>query len=624
MKLFRRNTPRGIIFLIDLLIVAFGVVLAFMLRFDFSIPEDDNSRPLLLLIAVAMAVRGIFFLLFSISSGIVRYTSTRDVVRIFMSVILGSTAFVLIDVGTWIYDGYFLYPKSIIAIEFLVTLVGMIGYRVLVKITFMEIDNPRRKKSSVIIYGAGNNGVITKRTLDRDAGSKYRVLAMIDEDPQKTGKKIEGVPIHNPDKLPDLLANNEVAHVILSIPKIKPAKKQEIIDLCLSYNTKVLSVPPASKWINGELSFKQIKKVNIEDLLGREVIRLDKQKIDDELQNRTVLVTGAAGSIGSEIVRQLLKFRISHLILIDNAETPLHHLELELDELAAQIPFKSVLGDVRNRELMQQVFQRYKPEVVYHAAAYKHVPMLESNPREAVLTNILGSKNIADISLQHKVKRFIMVSTDKAVRPTSVMGASKRIAEIYTQSMNALNSTRFITTRFGNVLGSNGSVIPLFEKQIRRGGPLTITHPDVTRYFMTIPEACQLVLEASIMGQGGEIYIFDMGESVKIVDLARKMVKLSGLELGRDIQITYTGLRPGEKLYEELLSDKENTLPTHHPQIMVARVQEYDHREISESLGRLKKLAEQEDKNAIVKEMKAIVPEYRSHNSEYELLDKKQ
>lgn len=622
MNFIQKNTPRWIIFLLDLTIVAFGVILAFMLRFNFEIPED-NKRPLLLLIGIAMAVRGIYYLALSLHSGIVRYTSTRDVVKVFTAVILGSFTFGLVNVFTWFTYKFFLFPISIIAIEFFVTLVGMVGYRILVKITFMEIDNPRRKKSNVIIYGAGNNGVITKRTLDRDAGSKYRVLAMIDDDPQKTGKKIEGVPIYRPEKLHSLLRSNEVAHVILSIPNIRPEKKQQIIDWCLGVNTKVLTVPPASKWINGELSFKQIKKINIEDLLERDVIKLDELKLESELKDRTVVVTGAAGSIGSEIVRQLFQFQVAHLILIDNAETPLHHLSLELEEISRDIPYTTILGDVRNERLMQSIFTRFKPEIVYHAAAYKHVPLMESNPREAVLTNIVGSKILADISLKHKVSRFIMISTDKAVRPTSVMGASKRVAEIYTQSMNALNSTRFITTRFGNVLGSNGSVIPLFEKQIRKGGPLTITHPDVTRFFMTIPEACQLVLEASIMGQGGEIYIFDMGESVKIVDLARKMVKLSGLELGKDIQITYTGLRPGEKLYEELLNDKENNIATHHPQIMIAKVQEYNHKEITEHIETLKVLANNEDNTAIVKEIKTIVPEYRSHNSEYEVLDKR-
>ena len=615
MDILEKNTPRWIIFLLDSLIVAFGIALAFMLRFNFEIPEN-NQRPLILLVGAAVVVRSLWFLIFGIHSGIIRYTSTRDVIRIFLAVVSGSITFALINVITFSTNGYFLFPFSIIAIEFFVALVGMIAYRVLVKIAFMEIDNPTHEKRNIIIYGAGNNGVITKRTLDRDAGSKYRVLAMLDEDPQKTGKKIEGVPIYKPNKLQKLLQNHDVAHVILSIPQIKPDKKQEIINWCLESNTKVLSVPPASKWINGELSFKQIKKINIEDLLERDVIKLDENNLKQELTHKTILVTGAAGSIGNEIVRQLLQFQISHLILLDNAETPLHHLSMELNEIAGDIPYTLILGDVRNQQMSRDIFENYKPDIVYHAAAYKHVPLMETNPGEAVSTNIVGSKIIADLSLEFNVQRFIMISTDKAVRPTSVMGASKRIAEMYTQSMNAVNNTRFITTRFGNVLGSNGSVIPLFEKQIRQGGPLTITHPEVTRFFMTIPESCQLVLEASIMGHGGEIYIFDMGNSIKIVDLAKKMVKLSGLELEKDIQISYTGLRPGEKLYEELLNDKENTLPTHHPQIMIAKVHEYDREEIAKAIEKLEDLARKNDYKSIVREMKELVPEYCGYNEE--------
>lgn len=621
MFFINRNTPRWLIFLFDVLIVAFGVVLAFMLRFNFELPED-NERPLLLLIGLAILIRGALFLFLGTHSSMVRYTSTRDVVKIFIAVGLGSIAFALVNVFTYLSLNFFLFPLSILAIEFLLTLVGTISYRVLVKVAFMEIDNPRRKKSDVIIYGAGNNGVITKRTIDRDAGSQYRVTAMIDDDPKKTGKRIESVPIYKPEKLKELLTNNDIAHVIISVPNMKPEKKQEVIDLCLESDTKVLSVPPASKWINGELSFKQIKNIRIEDLLERDVIQLDEKRLDSELRGKTVLVTGAAGSIGSEIIRQLLKFNLHHLILVDNAETPLHHLELEMNEYRGKIFWKTFLGDIRDQESMRKIFQDYQPQLVYHAAAYKHVPLMESNPREAVSTNITGSRIISDLALEFKVNRFIMISTDKAVRPTSVMGASKRIAEMYTQAMNSLNSTLFITTRFGNVLGSNGSVIPLFEKQIRKGGPLTITHPEVTRFFMTIPEACQLVLEAGIMGKGGEIFMFDMGESVRIVDLAGKMVKLSGLELGKDIQIAYTGLRPGEKLYEELLNDKENTVPTHHPQIMIARVAEYDQKEVAKNISKLETLTSQEDNTAIVKEMKAIVPEYHSHNSEYEKLDR--
>jgi FlaA1/EpsC-like NDP-sugar epimerase len=382
-----------------------------------------------------------------------------------------------------------------------------------------------------------------------------------------------------------------------------------------------LNVPPVSNWINGELSFKQIKKVQIEELLERDAIQLDIDIIINQLNNKTILVTGAAGSIGSEIVRQVIKFNPKKIILLDQAESPLYEMEMELHDKYKQQQYEIVMGDIRNKDRMENVFKTFAPSIVFHAAAYKHVPMMENNPSESIFTNVLGSKNLADLSVQYKVEKFVMVSTDKAVNPTNVMGASKRIAEIYTQSLNKNSTTKFITTRFGNVLGSNGSVIPRFRQQIETGGPITITHPDITRFFMTIPEACQLVLEAGAMGKGGEIFIFDMGESVKIVDLAKKMIKLSGLILDKDISIIYTGLRPGEKLYEELLANEENTIPTHHKQILIAKVKEYDFETISSSINELINLFDQQNNKSIVKKMKELVPEFKSNNSIYEELD---
>ena len=357
-------------------------------------------------------------------------------------------------------------------------------------------------------------------------------------------------------------------------------------------------------------------------MLGREPIKLDNEKIKKQLSNKVVLVTGAAGSIGSEIVRQIVRFSPKKVILLDQAESPLYEIELELLEKTINCEIEVVMGDIRNKDRMDNMFRTFLPEVIYHAAAYKHVPMMENNPSEAILTNVLGTKNMADLSVKYNVKEFVMVSTDKAVNPTNVMGASKRIAEIYIQSINKTSNTRFITTRFGNVLGSNGSVIPRFKKQIDKGGPITITHPEITRYFMTIPEACQLVLEAGAMGQGGEIFIFDMGKSVKIVDLAKKMIRLSGLTIDRDIQIIYTGLRPGEKLYEELLNDQENTLPTHHSQIMIAKVMEYNLEEVSEKINQLVAMFDEQNNEKIVSKMKEIVPEFKSNNSIFEKLDK--
>jgi FlaA1/EpsC-like NDP-sugar epimerase len=446
----------------------------------------------------------------------------------------------------------------------------------------------------------------------------------VDDDPKKAGKKIEGVEIYNSNQLEKLQQNNEVKHLIISIQNITTSRKQQIVDTCLKYNTRILNVPPVHSWINGELSFKQIKKLKIEDLLGRDPIQLDLNKIQHELTGKVVLVTGAAGSIGSEIVRQIIPFRPKLLVMLDMSESALYDLELEVNDLNTDknCRTETVIGDIRNKERMHNVFNTFKPDIVYHAAAYKHVPVMENNPSESILNNVKGTCNLADLAVTFRVPKFVMISTDKAVNPTNIMGATKRIAEIYCQSLNDNNEhTRFITTRFGNVLGSNGSVIPRFKKQIELGLPITVTDPHVTRYFMTIPEACQLVLEAGAMGTGGEIFIFDMGESVNIAELAKKMIRLSGLELGKDIQIVYTGLRPGEKLYEELLANEENTLPTHHKKIMIAKVKKYNFESISKDISDLISLFGAQDNEQIVRKMKEIVPEFKSQNSIYQKLD---
>jgi len=478
-------------------------------------------------------------------------------------------------------------------------------------------------KRSVIVYGADSAGLITKGAVDRDA-TKYSMLAFLDENPNTWGKRLEGITIYSPDKLNELLEEHDVAHLIISTPDISHDRKNELIDTCLSHNTKILNVPPITHWINGELSFKQIKKVSIEELLERAPIVLDKAQIKSQLQNRVILITGAAGSIGSEIVRQVLPYQPKKLILVDQAESALYDLELELNERnSATLPFKTYIADICNTFRIESIFKEEKPEIVFHAAAYKHVPLMEENPVEAVLVNVKGTKNVADISIKSGVEKFVMVSTDKAVNPTGVMGASKRIAEIYIQALNQQKKTKFITTRFGNVLGSNGSVIPRFRQQIEKGGPVTITHPEITRFFMTIPEACQLVIEAGTMGVGGEIYVFDMGKSVKIIDLAKKMIQLSGLTLGKDIQIAFTGLRPGEKLYEELLHNEENSLPTHHPQILIAKVKQFNYHEVSAYIDELIELEKAQNSMKLVQKMKNIVPEFISNNSIYEQLDRK-
>jgi FlaA1/EpsC-like NDP-sugar epimerase len=616
-----QNTPRWLIFLIDMTIVVFSVLLAYGLRFNFSIPPSD-FRQMPVATGYIVLIRAGSFAIARSYAGIIRYTSTSDALRVFVTIFCGSILFGLTNIFTYyiVFDR-FLIPYSIIIIDMLTTTFGMVMFRMVVKIAYIEFQHPVRSKMNVIIYGAGEEGINAKRVLEQDTGTKYKVIAFLDDNPSRIGKKLEGIDIMGPDRIDTLLESNSIEQCILATQLIEPGKKQELVDKCLAFDVKVLNVPPMIRWINGELSFNQFKKVNIEDLLERAVIKLDNQKISQEITGKVVLVSGAAGSIGGEIVRQVAKFFPGKMILLDQAETPLHYQELEFHENFPGISVEFIIVDICNKTRMESIFSAFRPDIVYHAAAYKHVPAMESNPSEAIITNVLGTKIIADLSIHNGVGKFIMISTDKAVNPTSVMGASKRIAEIYTQSLNQSRQTRFITTRFGNVLGSNGSVIPLFRSQIEKGGPITITHPEITRFFMTIPEACQLVLDAGAIGNGGEIFIFDMGASVKIVDLAKKMIRLSGLTLGKDIQIKYIGLRPGEKLYEELLNKEENTIPTHHPLILTAKVREYN---LDEATGEIESLISMPGKATnleIVRKMKEIVPEYKSRNSVYEQLD---
>ena len=616
------NLPRWSILIIDTLVCAVALTLAFLLRFDFSsIPETDaRNLPYDYLI-----VLGIRFLSFAISKtykGVVRYTSSRDTIRIFYVIVSGSLLIFLFNlISHYFILGTNYIPNSVIIIDGFVSLFFLISSRLMVKALYSEIKNPNREKINVLIYGAGEAGVITKRTLDRDASIKYKVVGFIDDDDKKHGRSLESAFIYGPDKLNSLIRENEVEIVIISIQQLSNRKKNEITDICLAQNVKVLHVPPATRWINGELSFNQIKSLRIEDLLERDPIQLDNDMIAAQLEGKSILITGAAGSIGSELARQCLKYKPKSLFLLDQAESPLYELELEFKDILMETHVEVVIGDVRNAERMKNVFRSFHPHIVFHAAAYKHVPMMENNPSESILTNILGTKTIADLSHQNKVERFVFVSTDKAVNPTNVMGASKRIAEIYIQSMGKTSGTKFITTRFGNVLGSNGSVIPRFKKQIEQGGPITITHPDITRYFMTIPEASQLVLEAAAMGKGGEIFVFDMGPSIRIVDLARKMIQLSGLQEDRDIKIVYTGLRPGEKLYEELLANSENTLPTHHRQILIGKVREYEFENVERVIGKLILSFDTQNNELIVQGMKELVPEFKSNNSIFQKLD---
>jgi FlaA1/EpsC-like NDP-sugar epimerase len=622
MRSFNRSAPRSFILLIDLVIIVFSVLTSYLLRFNFNIPESEiQIIPYALLIIVS--IRGISFIITKSFSGIIRYTETQDITRIFIITSVGSIAIVLADVIIHFTDDIYLIPRAIIIIEFITSFVGMIAFRLLVKSTYWELKTPNSKAKNIIIFGAGEAGLITLKALSQNTRERFRVVAFIDDNKSKVGKKIENIPIKHSNKLEDLIKEFEVDQLIISVQNIKPKRKKEIADLCLEQNVKVQNVPPVKNWINGELSVKQIRDINILELLDRDEISLDIHKIKKQLTGKVILITGAAGSIGSEIARQVVEYAPKKVILLDVAETPIYHIELEFTKHPFAENIEFVVADIRNEKRMTNVFEVFKPNIIFHAAAYKHVPLMENNPSEAIMTNVHGTKMMADLACKYNVDKFIMISTDKAVNPTNVMGASKRIAEIYVQTLNKNANTKFITTRFGNVLGSNGSVIPLFTKQIQTGGPITITHPDITRFFMTIPEACQLVLEAGAKGNGGEIFVFDMGKSVKILDLAKKMILLSGKDLGTDIQIIFTGLRPGEKLYEEVLATNENTLPTDNSKILIAKVREYELSYIQEQINNLIHLFASQDNFSIVRQMKEIVPEFLSKNSMYEELDYK-
>lgn len=626
----RRNIlPRWVIFTIDLLLVLMCYYLAYLLRFNFSIPDYEYTfmhRGALTL----LGIRILFALIFKTYAGMIAYTSTEDAQRLFITITLGTLTAGLFNFAAHEAGYAYLIPFSVLMIEYLAELVFSTGYRLAIKIIYLEITQASKEKHNVIIFGADINGSVTKRTLERDSKRNYNVVAFIDTRSELFKQKLEGVRVYDAKHdLERLLDEFEVKEVIIARWETPASVKRYIVDACLQRKVKVLHTPPGSQWLSGNLRPAQIREIRIEELLERDPIKLDLENIRKQVLGKTILVTGAAGSIGSEIVRQLAAFEPGLLILLDQAESPLYEVEQELKTNDKKLRFEIVIGDVCNKARMLNVFQTFNPDLVFHAAAYKHVPMMEVNPSEAVMTNVAGTRICADLAVQFQAEKFVLVSTDKAVNPTNVMGASKRIAEIYVQSLNkyleAHSSihTRFITTRFGNVLGSNGSVIPLFRKQIEKGGPVTVTHPEVTRYFMTIPEACQLVLEAGAMGQGGEIFIFDMGEPVRIADLAAKMIALSGLEAGKDIEIVYTGLRPGEKLYEELLNNGENTTPTHHQKIMIAKVREYDYKEVSRHIDTLITLFDSQDNVKMVSLMKALVPEYISNNSEFEQLDKK-
>ncbi len=626
MLLPKTSTPRWMIVMIDLFISFFSLVFAYLIRFDLKADYTLIQKEWEILsksILIFFGIRFIVFYFFKIHKGLIRFTSTEDVKRIFLAVSLSSLLFMVLGLlRFYFFDNYFLFPMSVLFIEFLTTTFLMIASRFAIKLIYMESVKSKKANENIIIYGAGVSGLITKRTIEKDQRINYTILGFIDDNKKLNGSRVEGVKIYHIDNLEKLLTENEVSQIIIAIQKPNDGRVKELVDLALKHDVKVNKVPNPKSWINGEFSTKQINKIKIEDLLGRDAINLDTQAISKELKGKIILITGAAGSIGSGLVKQIAAYEPKLLVLLDQSESPLYDLQIELKSFYHNLNFDVVIGDVRNYDRMQRLFDNFKPEVVFHAAAYKHVPLMENNPAEAIQTNVGGTKILVDLAGKFNVEKFVMISTDKAVNPTNVMGGSKRIAEIYAQNANSRFETKYITTRFGNVLGSNGSVIPLFQRQIESGGPITLTDENITRYFMTIPEACQLVLEAGAMGKGGEIFVFDMGESVKIIDLAKNMIRLSGLELGKDIEIKVVGLRPGEKLYEELLADNENTIPTHHPQILIAKHLNYS-ADVLNEIDKLINLITNQNNQDLVRQMKKLVPEFISNNSEFEKLDKK-
>lgn len=617
----KNNSPRWIIVLIDLFITFFSLFLAYLIRFGFSFPEFYNHT-FFIAAALVLGVRTIFFMIFKVYASIVRYTNFLDLRRIALSVLCGTIGLFIINYLLLNhYNGKHIVPYSILAKEFIITIYFMTNLRLLVKHIFLHINYSEKSFSNAVIYGSRELAVFTKSALDIDPEQRFRIIAFFDTNPRMINKTLQGIPIYNTSQIEKILEKDDIKYFIFANKKINPAEKSLIVKKCYNKNIKLLTVPDVNSWINGKLSFNQIRELKIEDLLEREPINLDIEKISNQLASKVILVTGAAGSIGSEIVRQIAKFNPEKLILLDQAETPLYDIELELKEKLGFSKFEIVLCDIKNQARVRKIFELFNPDIVYHAAAYKHVPMMENNPIESFQNNVIGTKILADISSEFAVDKFIMISTDKAVNPTGIMGATKRMAEMYIQSLNDHSVCNFITTRFGNVLGSNGSVIPRFLKQLENGGPITITHPDITRFFMTIPEACQLVLEASIMGKGGEIFLFDMGKAVKILDLAKNMIKLSGHVLGKDIDIKFTGLRPGEKLFEELLLEAESNRPTYHPKIMVADVCKYDYSAIVTKFNAFAGPVKSQNAALIVGLIKELIPTITNKLSLFEKVE---
>ncbi|MFL1895403.1 polysaccharide biosynthesis protein [Aquimarina sp. 2-A2] len=616
-----KHASKWLVLSIDILLTLFNFFLAYVIRFGITL--DIDSAILAVQIPVMVVFSLISFLVIGSYKGVVRHTGIRDAYNLFLAVtILLSLSGALMFSSRWsLMPDLLNIPVSIIFIHYLLNIIVLTTSRLVFKYLYNYIKSNLDDTTRTMIYGAGDSGLVTLAAISNESYKSVHVIGFIDDNPHKIDKTIDGTKVFAPSAITaEFIKKYKVSEIIVSIPHIGKKRLSEITDQLLPFNVKVKIVPAVNDWIDGKLNASQIKQIQIEDLLDRAPISLENQNIKRELKDKVIMITGAAGSIGSEIVRQASFYNYKQLILVDQAESALYDLQQEL--LSKEVTnFVPLVADIRDHQRVETIFQKYKPNMVFHAAAYKHVPLMEANPCEAIKINVLGTRKLADLSSKYGVDKFVFVSTDKAVNPTNVMGATKRVAEMYIKCLHKTSKTKFITTRFGNVLGSNGSVIPLFKKQIENGGPLTVTHKDVTRFFMTIPEASQLVIEAGTMGNGGEIFIFDMGESVKIFDLAKKMIRLSGLNYPNDIDIEISGLRPGEKLYEELLADTENTLPTYHKKIMISKFDDQDPTIIKDKIDDLCIMNLLSQDYLIVGKLKEIVPEYISKNSMFETID---
>lgn len=623
--------PRWIIFAIDVFIVAVACLVTSVIIHSLSVVYTTSLEVVYQHLIVVL-VNALFFMIYRTYSGIIRHSTFIDGVKLLVATSSSYVVLLSVNIGYFVFFKAKLFLSTGLFITYVISFLLLFLFRILVKNFFEKYLQADDKKQLIkaVIYGADANAISVANALKTEKPARFKLVAFIDKFKQvKTSKSILDLPIINQSKNVHVILRSLGAEALIIAEK--SLTKDETITLveeCLEYNFKVFTVPLITDWEDQKQISNQLKNFAIEDLLHRNPIVLDNKTISSQIKDKRVLITGGAGSIGSEIVRQVIRFSPYKIIILDQAESPLHNLHLEVSEYANKVKIRTVLADVRNYEEVEAVFEQYKPDYVYHAAAYKHVPLMEENPAQAILTNVIGTKNLADLSHKYKVEKFVFISTDKAVNPSSVMGASKRIAEKYVQSLNYHLSetkkntpTKYITTRFGNVLGSNGSIVPLFTKQIQEVGPLTITHPEIIRYFMTIPEACQLVLEAGAMGNGGEIYIFDMGEPVKIIDLAKKMIRLAGFVPDNEIKIKIIGLRPGEKLYEELLNDTSKTLPTHNEKIMIGQENFDDFEQVSLLISALISCAKKSSNEEIVTLMKKIVPEFKSMNSVFETLD---